>query len=442
MTEQLPKKESKPKKEVKKSFYEKLGIYINTSRVVVCLNQKGANLNINNDIVNNLKEIDNLKKQPNHLRLSLAVKMHKKVRKAIDLMNQNNKLGESLSQMSAVNDQEDCKRKMQKVSEELVKLFQQLKEGGILKPKMQNLLNEKGEPVLTKDGKIRQVFSKEKELIRFSDICQVNEDIESLKQVEGRLMSEYNEAIRIYDLRKQLLSKSVKFNTSVKASVSFLLQEAIADIIKLALRDAKNNANSKVDLFNLRKEVLNQSPYAILFFGLDVVKEIDELLIRKKIYDEEKRLFDDQRKVNNKNKKSIIKSFDDVERAEGHLSIVDKKKHWKGISLNKGSVSFVSAVTKIFDCTRPKVGASKITMSRRVIEALSNLMWQFLGKLSQRFDIHRKHKSSTNPETNISFETAIEMFEIVLCSTHKSVLETIKSAKELKLKIRELKQKK
>ena len=453
MTEKQNQKKKKKKKdkkvEVKKSTFEKLDIRINVARVALCLNQRGANSSINTEIVNNQKKVDEIKKQPNYSRITLGVKMFKKVSAIIALLEENNNISLTLSTLSKdqngkkYSDYEVAERKMQKNTENLNTLLNELKEGGIYKPVMRDVVDSNGKPVLHKSGKQKREFSKERSLTRFTELHAVSENLEDLKNIRWSLLDEFSNYITVYETRKELSKNSVKFNTSVKASVTYLLQEAVCDILRNALRDAKKNGHLKVDINNLRTEVINQSPYAILFFNLPVLNEVEKFLIRKRIYDEDKISFDKQRSDSKRGKKSIVKSFEEVERSEGFITFDDKrKKHWKGISLEKDSVSFVTYVTRLFDLVRSKIGAGKLNISSRAREMVSNLMWQFLNKLSQRFDIHRNHRSTAKPEKNISFETAVEVFEIMLCSSEKSVLEVIKHARDIKLNLREFKRKK
>lgn len=447
---QTTKTQKKDKKvEVKKSTFEKLGININVARVALCLNQRGANVNINTEIVNNQKMVDEFKKQSNYSRITLGVKMFKKVSAVVSLLEENNNFALSLSTLSTdsngkkYTEREAAERKMKKNTDMINNLFKELKEGGVFKPVMKDVVDSNGKPVLHKSGKQKREFSKERSLTKFTELHPISENLDDLKKIKWALLDEFSTYINVYKTRKELSENSVKFNTSVKATVAYLLQEAISDILKHGLRDAKKNGHSKVDINNLRTEVVNQSPYAILFFNLPVLNEVEEFLIRKRIYDEDKLSFDKHRSTSKRGKKSIVKSFEEVERSEGYITIDDKKKkHWKGISLEKDSVSFVTYVTRLFDLVRSKIGANKLNISSRAREMVSNLMWQFLNKLSQRFDIHRNHKSSLKPEKNISFETAVEVFEIMLCSSEKSVLEVIKHARDIKLNLRELKRKK
>lgn len=452
-TEKTQKREKKP--EPKKSCFEKLGIYINVARVALCLNQKGANSGINNELIENQKKIDEVKKLTNYASVSLAVKMYKKVSTVIGLLEENNRLGAALSTLSTEpvgkkgSERERAEKRIRNNSEAITAIFTSLREGGISKPIMVDVVDPEGKPVLNKSGKPKKEFSKERALTLFSTLYSPTEDLEELKKIEGSLLREFKDHIAVYAERSELMNGAVKFNTSVKASVSYLLQEAVGDILKYALRDAKKNGAKKVDLYNLRTEVINQSPFAILFFGLPVVGAVEDFLIRKKIYDEDKIAFDNQRILSKRGKKSIVKSFEEVERSEGHFIVTDKKKKiWKGISVpssahgaEEGVVSFVTYVVKIFDTVRSKVGGSGVGIATRAREMVSNLMWQFLNKLSQRFDIHRNHKSTLNPEKNISFETAVEVFEIVLCSNDKTVTGVIDHARKIKQKLRDLKKK-
>ena len=130
MTENLNqtiKNQKKDKKvEVKKSTFEKLDIRINVARVALCLKQRGANSSINTEIVNNQKKVDEIKKQPNYSRITLGVKMFKKVSAIIALLEENNNISLTLSTLSKdqngkkYSDYEVAERKMQKNTENLI----------------------------------------------------------------------------------------------------------------------------------------------------------------------------------------------------------------------------------------------------------------------------------------------------------------------------------
>ncbi len=426
----------KPKEVIlpKETTFEKVGIYTNVSRVALCFNQKGANVNVTQKLIENQKKIDNLKKDVNYNKLNLAYKMLKKVRKALFLL------------------EKDIKKHDDKTATEFKNVIEKLKNSGLYKPVMKE--EKIGE-------KLRKVFTKEKTLVlKYSDLYPIDHTSEGLKAIEGNLLREYTEAIKVYEEREELLRSSVKFNTSVKATVTFLLQEAVEDLMKWAVKDAKKDKKSKIDIHNFKSEVLESSNYSILFYHLPATKVLRSYLDRKAKYDEDKKAFDEIRKTNRKNKisnRSIVKPFDEVERLDGHMKLVGKegrktsgKKHWEGLNLDKAGVNFSTYVIKIFDHVKTKLGASKMYLSTRAKEYVSNLMWQFLFKLSNMFDIHRLHRSSIinnekgvnklNAEKNIKYETVIEIFEILLCPVPETnTFETMQKAREIRMKLKSIK---
>jgi hypothetical protein len=206
-TEKTQKREKKP--EPKKSCFEKLGIYINVARVALCLNQRGANSGINGNLIENQKKIDEIKKLSNYAQVSLAVKMFKKVSTVISLLEENNKLGASLSTLSSElngkkkSEREAAENRIKNNSELITALFKSLREGGISKPKMVDVVDSAGKPVLNKSGITKKEFSKERTLTLFTELYPATEDLEELKKIEGSLLREFKDHLAVYAERKK-----------------------------------------------------------------------------------------------------------------------------------------------------------------------------------------------------------------------------------------------
>jgi len=412
------------KKQLKDTCFRKLGIYINASRIALSFNQRGMNSGQADGLLASQKKIDSIKLLENKDRISLSYKMIRKVRKIIQFHEANQKLAEEFEKTK---DTVYSKRIQRNVSE-ISKLHQSLNSSGLYKPKFIDALPVEGE-------KPKKVFASERVLVlKYTDLYAVPEDLPGLKVLEGNLLREYGEHISVYEEHHKLLSGCVRFSDSMKAAVALIMQEAVADILKHVIKEAKSENKLKLDIHHFRSEIINQSPYAILFFGSPVLKAVDEYVLRKAEYAELKSVV---MKNGTRTSRSFAKSatFNAIEKLGGFLKINDKKKKiWKNISLQEDSISFVSHVVRIFETVRP---SAKINISSVCRELVSNLMWQFLGKLSHRFEIHRTTKAMS-----ISVESAVDIFDILLCSDDKSVSAVLERARRIKDDMKQIKAKK
>lgn len=322
-------------------------------------------------------------------------------------------------------------------TKKIQQIFKEL-QGGISKPVF-------GEKIENNGRVVRPIKSREL-IMKFTDLGELDETPETLKQRLTEISLEYSETNKLFDMKEEIMNNVFKISENVKVAITFILQEIIYDILLLAMKDCKKSNKFTLTVDNFVDKVLINSPYYPLIHGLPCLDELRKYILRKKHHASEKSKHDAETKKNKQ--PSMIIKFEDYEKNGGHMEVVNGKKVWKGMSHNANDVKFVTYVGRMFDNLKT-TNKIKMKISTKAKDLVSCIMLQFLNVLAQRFDIHRQHRSkilalenkTVKEEKTIKFETAIELFELLLLNNSEKVVETLKKASLLRQKLKELKHK-
>jgi hypothetical protein len=344
-----------------------------------------------------LREYENYS-STKYIKASLSFKMMRKIENLLQLMKKNKEAPEE-ARSKAISD-----------------IFRSL-EGGLSKP------------------------GKKEFIMRFSELHPIPEDEVGLIQLLNTIKLENKDTFPIFEEKEKIKHDALKFPSAIRAVVSYVLQEALYDIIGLAVKDARSNGKNSLSTENFRSTVINSSAFSALFFNLPVIKSADTYAERKAEYDQEVR---ELKETKGKKKKYLAtKSFQEVEKSLGFLKISKTgKKIWEGLSVSADTDQHATTINKVFEKLKT-AHKLKIKFSNKARELLILLVSQFLSTLATRFDIHRKHickieptlrkTSKTRPEEkSIKFETVIEIFEIILCPKNDTINKVINTVCQFK----------
>lgn len=450
-----------------KTLCEQLGIDINISRVSLCFDENGVNNNLSQKKKEIYQKLDELKKKGAEKPAKNFITPVKQPGVKLEDWNNNpvkveykklkteydEKLKKYDQYVSAEYTRSNLAYKLKKKLENLVELmtknletpttprtkkigeiFEELK-GGISKPVF-------GENTV-KDGRnIKPIVGRELKL-KFTDLCELTQNLDQLKTKLAEISMEYKETNKLFEDKQEIQNNSLKFPYSVKAAITYILQEAYYNIIELACKNAKKLGKKTVNIENLRYEVISDSPYLPMFNSLPCMKVLQNYVLRKEEYNTEKNKHDSEMK--SKKKTSMFKSFEDCEKSGGFMKEVNGQKKWTG--LFESDINFQVYIMRMFANTKYKLKNKKLKISLQTKELLSTMMFQFLSQLSQKFQIHRKRRSKilsmekgveyNIDEKTLKFEDVIEIFEIILCDDRAN--KTLENAALFRKRIKELK---
>ncbi len=413
----------------------KTEIYINASQISSCLKNKDANNSTLVEVNEQLKTLkkkgaqvpeklektnehysvylENLKKYEQYssieyLRATLGYKLSRKLKKLLEVMEQN---------------------KPEKVQE----IFKELR-GGLNKPVFEEkeVINKEGKKVLVQKIKSHTIR------LHFSELGSIPENItlEELKEKMRAIEVEFAATNKLFELKREQLLKNIKIPKTVKYFVAYLLQETVSDIVNIALKEAKK-ADVGLQIDHFSRKNIEKSVCGSLFTNLECVKNLEAYLQRKRDYENEVATAKSK-----KVKLSHIKSFNDVEKADGHMKELTEKgvrrRFWKGLNVS-GTVNFITQISRIIDENKLNLNIDKekkkdnevkreigMRISKRVKEFLSLLMQEFLNNLVKRFtilseyrktiDVLKDNQKVSKLKKTITLYDIREIFDLLLCS--------------------------
>lgn len=455
----------------KQTTAQNLGIYINTARIVACFNSNGSNELATKEIKEFDKSIDELKKKgavkpvadflkpkkplatdseevKNNYNTAL-VDYEKKKSEFDELMKTYDKysseeykqglltykLVSKLTKLIVLLEKDKISEPLESRKQQIANLVEQLK-GGIKKP----IITE-----TTVDGKKKYTITGQEISMKFTDLYDIptgdQPDIDTLKVLHAKVSFEHAATLKLFSSKNKIAKSCVRFDKSVNFGVAYFVQEVVANLMTLAIKDcAKAKEKLTVSLENFRQDVLGESPYYTLFANLKSTQTLKSFLQRQKDHEQTKSIL-----IAKGIKNNVFKKFEEVERSTKFTFVENGKTKWVGLNVAAGDEDFSTFIGKIFDVAKSQVkskGTTSLRISSRAKEFVSNLVLQFLQSLTQRFNIYINHKCKIEPniksggevkkrqeEKSIKFETLVMTLEMLLCSdndTMKTNNDTVK----------------
>lgn len=428
---------------------DKKNIYIGVARVKHCLNEHGVNKNQYTSITTVDQSINDLKKKgaekpvftgicpkkPTDKDSQDVKELYTKSREQYELVRKEyevklrqyesfssmeykraslaHKLTKKLAKLVALKEEVALKPSESK-SQEITRIQESLK-GGLKKPII-------GESVV--DGKKKRNITGQEITLHFTELCggDIPEDVESLKNLLAKVSFEFKNTNDLFTSKDNVKNTCLKIDKSVTHAVTYVVQEAVCDLMTLAIKNCKLDKKSTVSVENFSEDVLRASDYFTLFSNLNCVGVLRDYLKRKNEYDLEM-------KTKTLKEKKNMKNFIEREKSQGFMSETKGEKFWKGLNLCESEDNFVTYVGHIFDTAKSlaKKG-NNFKISRRAKEYMSNMIIEFLSKLANKFEIYKTHKCKLSPrikntngevkerkgERTLKLSTAIMIFDILL----------------------------
>ena len=410
--------QERKKKEVKEVQHEKLGLFVNPNALAHHLNNKmNPEQNKISDEID--KKILELKKSTEYKKSQLAFKMLKKTRALIELYK---------------------KPESEVRNKNIEELLKSLREGGSFQP----IFKEEG---VTKDGKAKKVMTKERFCeLKYSDIEPIPDSLEGFEKLREVLQGKFHDVFTVFEERDNNVRNSVKFNNSVKVAIVYMLQETLIDIVKIALKNFPGNTG-KLDLIHFNPIFFMESNFLPLFHNTPVMDALRKLISLKAEHDKI------QESLRSTTDCGITIPFDELARKKKMLKFVTKKglknnkpkKVWEGLTPEK---KFTSFVTKIYDHTSSKLGKSKVVITSRARELLSEFIDQILQRVHIKMNNFLNHKvklveieknKKVDTEKMFSYDDVTQMFDTLLFNEQTPMVPVFQTLFSLRKKMREAK---